>query len=127
MKFIHENTTIIIQDNNIKAILPLEEFIKLEPKYEHLPNEYTKRLYIPNKIHIITGNNKQNITKDIEWEHGNRYIRRINEFKILQDIINKEEEIDNKLIESEIEKTLPYGIRRKNEYPKIEELVIAIS
>lgn len=126
MKFIHKNNIIQIENNNDKVIIDFDIFLKLEPNYENLPEFYNTRLYIPNVSHIITGNLIQPILKETKWEHGNRYIKRIDEFKILQNILNKEEYEDNKLIENEIFKKLPYNIKRKKEYPTIEELVIAM-
>ena len=120
-----QNKTTINLNNEIK--LSIEDFCQLEPNFESLPDGYTNRLYEPGKIHQISGPNKSVINLDCNWTDGNRYLKRINDFKNYLKYKNSlETEYDENLVEMEKRKLLPYEEARKLEYPSIEDLTVAL-
>jgi hypothetical protein len=123
MFFFHSPEGINI-NNQVK--LTLTHFKLLEPHYSELPSGYENLYYEQGKNYYISGPNRQTIQKPAEWEDGNRYIERIDEFKKLQEYIEqKENEILNNVNE-ELQKRKPYDEKRKSEYPSIETLVVAL-
>lgn len=110
---------------NGEVILTVEQFKMLEPTYPSLPSGYTVRFYEPNISHTISGSApSQNLEKN--WEDGNRYLRRIEDFKKLMALINQEVSEDNKEINQIKFDRLPYITKRKSEYPSIDEMVVAM-
>lgn len=117
----------IYYDNNIKIndiVLSEEEFKILEPNLESLPRGYEYLIYNPGKEHEMSGSGQCTIKKSLQWEDGDRYISRYEEFKYLKKTLQKDE--TNPIVESEIRKTLPYKEARCLEYPLIDDLVIAL-
>lgn len=110
---------------NGEISLTLDQIRMLEPNYPTLPVGYDIRYYEPNNIHVLNGSSPtQNLNKN--WEDGNRYLRRIEDFKKLISLINQEIQEDSKEINQIKFDRLPYITKRKSEYPEIEELVIAM-
>ena len=118
--FKHHDDKITINDHVIEFSI----FLKLEPDYE-MPSKAKTVTYIPGKLYSWTdGEKSQNL--GTSWPQGDRYISRLDEFLQLQ----REEDLDNadteRLVKSEKEKLNNFDKKRKLEYPKIEELVVAM-
>lgn len=113
---------------NIGDVVKLElaEFRTLEPNMMPLPNGYSRRVYYPNKSHEIYGNDRITIKGPVVWEEGDRYIKRLEEFKRLRAEIEAENQSVIANVEAELKKRKPYHENRRAEYPKIEELVEAL-
>lgn len=122
MKFIQSENSIWIGNHSFT----LEQFKLLEPGYIGLPEGYQYRYYIPGELHEISGTNVPVLKGSIEWEDGNRYISRINDFLHLKKIsLEEDENIDN-LVKEEYFKKLSPNQKRALEYPTIDELIVAL-
>lgn len=111
---------------NISDIVKLsvDDFRILEPNLENLPDGYDSRIYYPCKIHEIYGKDKITVKRELDWIDGNRYISRLEDFKVLYYNILKKDEESSKNLSAELEKTLDYKQRRLLKYPKIDQMVI---
>lgn len=109
----------IIKVNDVA--FPLELFMKMNPDYECV--EY--RLYIPEQTHTIIEGGTQR-SGPIDWKEGDKYIRQLKDLHYLQ----AQEELDDEerqvIVEREKHDALPYGEKRKKEYPLIEDLVVSM-
>jgi hypothetical protein len=118
--FKHHEDKITINDN----VIDFSIFLKLEPDYE-MPGKAKTVTYIPGKLYSWTDGEKSH-NLGTSWPQGDRYISRLDEFLQLQ----REEDLDNadteRLVKSEKEKLNNFDKKRKLEYPKIEELVVAM-
>jgi hypothetical protein len=74
----------------------------------------------------MVGPNQVPIREGTDWEDGNRYLRRINDFRQLKNIIDAEQSVIDAAVNQELDKRKPYAELREREYPKIEEMVIAL-
>ena len=126
-KFYHNaSNEIIIEGPDGIVKLPLEEFVKLEPEYEGIPDGYKERLYVPQTEHRITGDDILPLFGSLVWEHGDRYISRIANFQYFQRDYEQENAEIQENIDKEIKKRLPHAESRRKEYPDIERLVVAL-
>lgn len=118
--FIQYNDTVQIND----LVLSFEEFKVLEPTIESLPSGYQYLIYTPGKEHEIGGAGRNIIKRSLNWDDGNRYIERYEELKYYKNKLNE----DNTKVDVDIElrKRMPYKEARCQEYPLIDELVIAL-
>jgi len=118
--FKHHEDKITINDHVIEFSI----FLKLEPDYE-MPSKAKTVTYIPEKLYSWSDGEKS-YNLGTSWPQGDRYISRLDEFLQLQ----REEDLDNadteRLVKSEKEKLNNFDKKRKLEYPKIEELVVAM-
>ena len=118
--FKHHEDKITINDHVIEFSI----FLKLEPDYE-MPSKAKTVTYIPEKLYSWTDGEKSH-NLGTSWPQGDRYISRLDEFLQLQ----REEDLDNadteRLVRKEKEKLNNFDKKRKLEYPKIEELVVAM-
>jgi len=123
-KFEQNQNTITI---NNRFICSLEEFKLLEPTYQSIPPGYTNLVYIPGVKHIVSSSfGSMPMTKDLIWSDGDRYISRIGEYHLLRNHLLKDDiELEN-YINEHSNKNIPYNVKRQQEYPTIEELVIAM-
>jgi hypothetical protein len=122
--FIHQqNNTINI---NNQARLTVAQFRALEPNYPELPLGYTERYYEPNVRHDINGPNQYVVHEGKNWEDGNRYFLRIQDFVRLNDLIQQQEQEINAAVQTELDKRKSYEELRQNEYPSIEKMVVAM-
>lgn len=122
--FLHQTGNTININNQVQ--LDIDQFRALEPNYPSLPSGYTERYYEKDVRHDLIGPGKNLIREARDWADGNRYFRRINDFLRLQQIIEQEEAAIQAAVEAELNKIKPYEELRRNEYPKIEDLVIAM-
>ncbi len=122
--FVHNSDNKIII--NEKVILSLDDFKKLEPTYSDLPEGYYTRLYHPGLDHILMGDGRIQLNLSTNWEEGNRYIKRVDDFHILRSVLEKEDQEVSLNVAKELEKQLTYEKRRQKEYPKIEDLTVAL-
>jgi hypothetical protein len=122
--FLHQKENIVNINN--QARLTVEQFRALEPTYPDLPVGYTERYYEPSLRHSISGPSKTMIQQHKIWEDGDRYFKRINDFLRLQQIIQQQEAAINQAVEAELNKRKSHEELRRNEYPSVEELVIAM-
>jgi hypothetical protein len=122
--FLHQKQNIVNINNQVR--LTLEQFRALEPTYPDLPNGYTERYYESSKRHDMSGPSKTMIQQPKIWQDGDRYFKRINDFLRLQQIIQQQEAAINQAVEAELNKRKSYEELRRNEYPSVEELVIAM-
>jgi hypothetical protein len=122
--FLHQKENIININNQVR--LTVDQFRALEPSYPSLPSGYVERYYETGKRHDISCPGKPLIRESKQWADGDRFFRRINDFLRLQQIIQLEEATVNNAVEAELNKRKTYEELRKTEYPKIEDLVIAM-
>lgn len=122
--FLHQKQDTINLNN--QARLSVSQFRALEPTYPDLPAGYTERFYETGKRHDITASGRPAVRESKIWEDGERYFKRIADFLRLQQIIQQEEKAIQDAVESELIKQKHYAELRKNEYPGIEEMVIAM-
>jgi len=120
--FIQYNDTVQIND----IVLPFEEFKLLEPTIEPLPVGYQYLIYTPGKEHEMGGAGRNVIKRSLNWEDGNRYLERYEEFKYYKNKLNEESSIISSNVNVELLKRMPYKEARCQEYPLIDELVIAL-
>lgn len=99
-------------------VVPLSLFKVLEPNYRY--GENTEMLIYNNgNLRVRVGGNTINSGG---WPEGDRYISRKNDFTTLLKMTLKEESQINKEVESLREPETC----RKNEYPTVEEIVVAL-
>lgn len=122
MKFAQNNGEIILNDG---LRLTVEQFKMLEPTYPELPSGYTHRLYIPGEVHEISGGGSV-ISEPTQWTSGDRYIKRISEFEKLKELLDFEGREIAESVENARKKKMPYATARKEEYPKIEDMVVTM-
>jgi hypothetical protein len=60
------------------------------------------------------------------WLDGDRYIDRFPEFKRLHDQLHADDAAIDENVQRELLKRQPWDVRRKAEYPDVQELVIAM-
>lgn len=117
-------------DNNIninnQIHLTVEQFRALEPHYPNLPFGYNERYYERGVIHQIVGIDRTPILEQSQWEDGDRYFDRYDDFARLQQLINQEEMQIKSAVQAELDKRLPYEQLRRREYPDIEKMVVAM-
>jgi len=118
--FIQYNDTVQIND----LVLSFEDFKVLEPTIEPLPTGYQYLIYTPGKEHEIGGAGRNIIKRSLNWDEGNRYIERYEEFKFYKNKLN--EENSTFLVDQELKNRMPYKEARCQEYPLIDDLVIAL-
>lgn len=117
-----ENGNFLINE----VLVRREVFLMLEPHYsEPINTVYIK--YEPTVGRFITTTEKQ-YRIDGVWEEGDRYFRRLFDFKkasgIIETQINQEIEETNSLINNSKQKT--YRESRKDEYPPLPDLIVAL-
>ena len=122
--FLHQQGNIINLNNQVR--LDTIQFRALEPNYPELPVGYTERYYEPNVRHDINGPDRYVIHESKDWQDGNRYFARIDDFAMLQSIVQKQQSEIDAAVQAEIDKRKPYEELRQNEYPTIEKLVVAM-
>lgn len=118
-EFLQVGQTVLICN---EVELSLENFKLLEPTYPDLPAGYSTRVYRPGELHVLSGNGRVTIQEPTNWKDGDRYIKRKTDFKRLSEKISLEEDV----VKKELEKRRPYRDVRKEHYPQIEELVVAL-
>lgn len=111
---------------NNQIRLSVSQFRALEPNYPSLPAGYTERYYEPGVRHDMMGSNQVPIREGVVWEDGDRYLRRIDDFRQLKSIIDAEQSKIDRAVNQELDKRKPYAELRQREYPNIEEMVIAL-
>ena len=111
---------------NGKVYLTVEEFKILEPSHDALLEDYHSRLYVPNQTHVVYGNNQQVVNLPLNWEDGNRYLQRFEEFVSLKKYLSQKITEENSAINEALQSQIPYDSKRKFEYPLYEELVVAL-
>jgi len=114
-------------NNELK--LSVDQFRVLEPTFPSLPAGYTHRIYEKGVRHQISGPNLPVINETVNWEDGDRYLRRLEDFENLYNyqLQTAENEDDfSEIIQNELRKLLPHTEARKLEYPPIEELIVAL-
>lgn len=113
MKLFYQDKNLIkIINENLSVFLEYDEFLQLEPGYSYSEEDRIK--YIP-EIYHENLRKKEKLPK--EWNLGNYYIQKCSEY-ILYKRSKKDKILDI------FEKS--YDIKRKEEYPSIEELTVAI-
>lgn len=122
ISFTHKNESVII---NGTLVLSLDEFRILEPNY-CMPVGYTNRYYVPGKTHVVTSPSGHSLSLSTTWQDGDRYIRRYKDFSKLKSLINMEESKIEEEVNKEKFNLLDYKEKRRSEYPKIEDLVVAL-
>lgn len=122
--FLHQIDNTININNQIH--LTVDQFRTLEPHYPNLPVGYNERYYERNTIHQIIGCDRTPIIESKNWEDGNRYFDRFDDFARLQQLINQEESDVKSAVQAELDKRLPYEQLRRREYPDIEKMVVAL-
>ena len=122
--FFQQNGDTININNQVK--LALSQFRTLEPTYPNLPAGYTERYYEQGVRHDLIGSNQVPIRQENVWQDGDRYLKRIEDFVRLQEIINAEQSLVDQAVNEELDKRKPYDELRRREYPNIEEMVIAL-
>jgi len=123
MSFIQQDNIITI-DNRV--VLTVEQFKILEPEFNGLPAGYTTRIYKPGDVNCISGPNRTTIQECVWWKDGDRYISRIPEFLRLKESEDKKNEEIYGAVQRELKKRLPYAENRQSEYPKVDELIVAM-
>jgi hypothetical protein len=118
--FKHENDKIIINDIQID----FEIFLQLEPDYQK-PSKAISVTYIPDQTHTWS-DGIETFVIGRKWIEGDRYISRLDEFLKLQRVEDEDTADTEKLVQREQEKRLEYTKKRRSEYPKVEELVVAL-
>ena len=108
LEFIYNVSTVRINGE----VFDIGDFQKIAPEFKP-PKSISNIHYIPSKRHTRIENG---IPKNhpIIWDDGDYYISRYNDLKMY---INHQESLDP---------NHSYDINRKKEYPKIEELVVAL-
>jgi hypothetical protein len=122
--FLHQKENEINFNNEFK--LSVENFQKLEPNYPVLPTGYTERYYETGKRHDITGSGRTLIQENLNWEDGDRYFNRYEDFKRLHQIIENEELEIKQKVQIELDLRKSYDQLRLNKYPSIEQMVVAM-
>jgi hypothetical protein len=122
--FLHQKENIINIDNRVR--LTVDQFRALEPTYPSLPAGYVERYYEKNKRHDLKGPGKLTLNDGTSWDCGDRIFSRINDFLRLQQIIQQQEAAINDQVQAELNKRKSYEELRQSEYPKIEQMVIAM-
>lgn len=114
-------------NNELK--LSVDQFRVLEPTFPSLPTGYTHRVYEKGVRHEISGPNLPVIKESLNWDDGDRYLRRLQDFENLYnyELQTAENEDDfSEIVQNELRKLLPYAEARKLEYPSTEELIVAL-
>lgn len=122
--FIHQKENTINLNN--QARFTVQQFRALEPNYPSLPAGYTERFYEQGKTHRITGPGRTVINEGSVWVDGDRYFDRIEDFRRFYQIVEMEEKRIKEKVQNELNKRKPHDVLRKNEYPSIEQLVVAM-
>lgn len=111
---------------NGKVYLTVEEFKILEPSHDALIEDFHSRLYVPNQTHVVYGNNDQVVNLPLNWEDGNRYLQRFEEFVSLKNYLSQKINEENVALNEALQSQIPYDTKRKIEYPLYEDLVVAL-
>jgi hypothetical protein len=122
--FLHQKNDQININNQIR--LSVDQFRMLEPTYPNLPCGYTERFYERGKRHDISGPSRTIIQDLIDWEDGNRYFDRYEDFLRFYNIIQNEENEIKEKVQEQLNLRKPYNELRANEYPSIEQMVVAM-
>ena len=80
--FLHQKDNEINLNNQIRLLI--EDFRKLEPDYPNLPTGYTERYYESGKRHDISGAGRIVIQENLNWDDGDRYLNRYEDFNRLR-------------------------------------------
>ena len=100
---------------------PLDLFLQLEPDYPVV--DY--RHYVHEKIHVVVDGGVQQ-AGPIVWKEGKRYLQRCSDLRYLKSQNMLDEQERKVKIETTKKDNLSYNEKRKNEYPSIEDLVVAM-
>ena len=95
----------------------LELFLEVEPEYS-LPDGFVSRSYNEEQ-HILYTSDSQCAGK-LPWADGKRYLTRIPDLRLMQEMINDEKEYIESFKERKSEPT------REEKYPQINDLIVAM-
>jgi hypothetical protein len=125
MQFVyHENT---VQVNNFQ--IPFELFVRLEPTFVDLSAKYKTIVYRKDINHYqVTLRNTNQTRKFLEtkWEDGDRFIAREKDYRNYYELFRQEAEENQQALKTELLKNVAYDVARKEEYPHIDELIVAM-
>ena len=123
LEFIYNVSTVRINGE----VFDIGDFQKIAPEFKP-PKSISNIHYIPSKRHTRIENG---IPKNhpIIWDDGDYYISRYNDLKMYishKKATTPKVEIILETDKNKIDPNHSYDINRKKEYPKIEELVVAL-
>ena len=102
----------------------LEIFRILFPDFQ-VTSDTNKIVYIQDESRYVINQNGQ-VDLPIPWEEGDSYIKNINNLIYVEEQDKIDSQESKKQIEELKKENLSYREKRKNEYPPIEELVVAL-
>jgi len=94
MHFIHEQDD-TININNFK--IPYDTFLELEPNYIKQENFLRREYHSGSHHHVFLMDGSQ-IQGEFPWEDGDKYIKRLGDFKVYMKELENEQENISKLI-----------------------------
>ena len=105
------------------TFVPRSVFFALEPSFIEV-DDLVFMKYDGAKQRIVTNTNQYQIVG--EWVDGERYISRESDYKSAIEYLHNEEMKNSERIKQAVEQSQTPRIKRQNEYPPIEDMVVAL-